>query len=162
MRKLAPLLIGGLALLSAPAAAQLEVATTDQIRASYADCFSVTQSGSIDLAPLAGLGWSRTRSQGSPNNPIDADDVVYSHKARAPVLVFNRETGADSCFINARIENFDTYQEFLSGFDNDLLKPNIRGEVALPDNGHPIEVSPAGTISQPAMRIRVGTPTETN
>lgn len=161
MRKLAPLLIGSLALFSAPAAAQMEVATTDQIRASYEDCFKVTQSGSIDLAPLAKLGWSRTTSQGSPNNPIEADDVVFSHKSRAPLLIFKNESGAGACVINARIENLDTYAEFLSGFDNDLLKPNLRGEVSLPDKGHPIQVSPAGISSQPAMRISVGTPTET-
>ncbi|EAQ30549.1 hypothetical protein NAP1_07215 [Erythrobacter sp. NAP1] len=162
MLKRASIFLGSAALLAAPASAQLREAALPEIFESYNDCFAATESGSISTSSLEDLGWARATMRDGDGNTVEDGPIIYGHGERAPIIILSDLSGDGICMVNARIESFDTYEEFKAAFGGKLPDANEKGEILFSAQGHIVQIAPTGSREAPAMRLVVGTRTENN
>ncbi len=160
MLKRALIFLGSAALLAAPASAQLREAALPDILQSYKDCFAATDSGSISASSLEELGWARATMRDGDGSTIEGGPIIYGHSERAPIIILSNLSSDSFCVVNARIESFDTYNEFKAAFGGKLPDANENGEILFGAQGRIVQIAPTGSREAPAMRLVVGTRTE--
>ena len=148
--------LAGLALAAAPAAAQTRPAALGEIFESYNDCFAATDGGSLSPDALAKLGWAKGEwDTKKPEGPF-----VFGHGDRAPVILLTSLKGEGMCIVLARIENEETYEGFKAAFGGQLPKANAEGVIFYRANNRIVRLARTGTQDKPSMSLAVGTPAE--
>lgn len=159
LRKAIALTLTLLALVSAPASAQLREAPLEEIFESYNDCFAATNGGEIAPAELEKLGWKRATIEAN-GKAVNGGPIIYGHKDRAPIILLSATEGSGLCMVNARIEDFSVFEDFKAAFGDKLPKPNKDGEITFFAEGRPVQIAATGSQSEPALRLAVMTPME--
>ena len=159
LRKAIALTTVALALISAPAAAQLRPAPIEQIFESYNDCFAATNGGGLAPAELEKLGWKRATIKAN-GKTLEDGPIIFGHKNREPIILLSGIEGSGLCMVNARIENFSVFEDFKAAFGDKLPNPDKDGEITFFAEGRPVQIAATGSQNEPALRLAVMTPVE--
>ncbi|OZA93023.1 MAG: hypothetical protein B7X57_06345 [Erythrobacter sp. 34-65-8] len=153
-------MVAPLALVAAPASAQMRPATLGEIFESYNDCLVATASGRLDPAELERLGWKLAAPAPQPGQAPDAEPIIYNREDRATMILLSRLGRSGACIVSARIESFQKYEDFRSAFGDSLPPAGRNGATTYRAKGRTVQMAPAGTSDRPGLRLVVATPVE--
>ena len=137
----------------------MRTATLPDIFASYNDCFEVATTGGLQPSVLSKLGWTRATVE-KDGKQVPSEPAIFSHSARAPLIILSGEAGEGLCIVTAKLESDATFEQFKNAFGGKLPAPDAKGDIGFKAEGRPIILKRTGSKAQPAMSILVMTPPE--
>ena len=150
----------GVAVLAAPAAAEIPVSPLGDIYESYNDCLKVADPGGLSKGTLASLGWQRATMSTKDGKPIADGPIIYGNAKRKPIILLSAEQGKGACIVMARVATAASFGEFLQAWGGKLPAPDKDGVITFFDEGRPVQIRQTGSADKPALTMAVMTPSE--
>ena len=150
------------ALVVAPANAEMRVAELGEVYESYNDCFAVTESGALAPDALVAKGWQRASMSDSKGKAIGDGPIIFGNPERAPIIMLSALEGDGVCVVIARIKNSKAFDQFKSAWGDQLPKPDKNGQITFFAEGRAVQMAPTGSKQKPRLRLVVGTRMESN
>ena len=158
MTKIVRLIASLVAMIAAPAAAEMPVSPLGDIYESYNDCFKDATKEGFKTEVLGSLGWARATMTCNDGKPLPNPPMMFGNPKRKPLIILSPTEGV--CTVMARLQNVAAFSEFTKAWGGNLPPPDKNGIIGFFAEGRPIALRQTGTAENPSLTISVMTPSE--